>query len=152
MKLKSFLCLLLPPLLFSCAKNESNNLNTSEKEVIPVSLQIKWTDSLNQEEDDYLVFFHSDTCSHCQEIMGDVIAFSKEEIKKLYFSNIVSDGIKMSVQKDQEPAVDVDSIEEFYIRGTPTIIEVKSGIVISNIPGKDACLTFLNNERLNNKS
>ena len=155
MKLKHSLYLLfLPTLLFSCSPNaaSSSNIDSSAKEEIPASLQIKWADCLTQEEEDYLVFFHSDTCSHCQEIMGDVIAFSHEDIKKTYFANIIFEGEKIRVEKDKEALVGVDNIEEFYIRGTPTIIEVENGVVTANIAGKDDCLTFLNSERLNNKS
>ncbi len=152
MKLKRCLYyLILPIMLFSCTPQESSD-NSSVNEEIPVDLQIKWTDCLSQEENDYLVFFHSDTCSHCKEIMGDVIAFSSQNIKKVYFSNIVSDGVKMPVEKEKETLTGISNIEEFYIRGTPTLIEVVEGVVTKHVAGKDDCLTFLNDERLNNKN
>lgn len=152
MKLKHSLCfLVLPIMLFSCTPQESSQ-SSSVNEEIPDNLQIKWTDCLNQEDNDYLVFFHSDTCSQCKEIMGDVIAFSSQNIKKLYFSNIVSDGVKMPIEKEKEEITGVSNIEDFYIRGTPTIIEVVEGTVTAHVAGKNACLTFLNNERLNNKN
>ena len=155
MKLKKTICLLfLPLLLFSCTPDSNSDTSkTSEKKTeIPLKLQIKWNDSLSQEDTDYLVFFHSDTCAKCHEIMGDVIAFSEQNIKKTYFANILSDGMKIPVEKDKEAITGVNNIEDFYIRGTPTIIEVVEGVVTVNVAGADACLTFLNNERLNNKN
>lgn len=155
MKIKHQICLLMLPLfLFSCTLEDDSKLNkdNSDRQEIPASLKIEWTDSFKQEEDNYLVFFHSDTCAHCQEIMGDVIAFSLDNVKKLYFADIESEGIKIPVDKTKDPLIGVSDISEFYIKGTPTIIEVNLCVVVENIPGKDACLTFLNSERLNNKN
>ena len=155
MKLKSLFLSLLPLIaLISCTPNEgeSSNQSSGNNETIPASLQIDWSDSFKQEEDDYLVFFYSETCEQCHQIMGDVIAFANSNIMQTYFSNILSPEGKMPIVKGNEPLVNVSDISEFYIAGTPTLIEVKEGTVIENIPGKDACLTFLNNVRLNAKN
>ena len=152
MKLKVF-CYPLLSLIFlaSCTPTESSQ-SSSENETIPESFQINWEDSFKQEEDDYLVFYYSETCAQCHEIMGDVIAFANSNIKKTYFANIVSENGKMPIVKGSEPIVGVNDISDFYIAGTPTLIEIKEGIVTSHVPGKDKCLTFLNNERANNKN
>ena len=148
MKLKlAFYSLVISSLLFSCTPNESSNNSNKIDNEIPESLKIEWSDSLKQ-EGNYLVFFYSDTCAHCQEIMGDVIAFANDNIKQLYFANTISNDTKITIKSNEEPVVGIDDISEFYIVGTPTLIEVAEGTVIANIPGKDACLTFLNNERL----
>lgn len=152
MKLRLLVCSFISlVLLASCTPNEEDNssLQSSSNNEIPTLLQINWVDTFKQEEDDYLVFFHSDTCSHCQEIMGDVIAFANSSIKKTYFANIESPEGKMPIVKGSEPLLDIDNISDFYIPGTPTLIEIKEGVVIANNPGKDKCLTFLNQERLN---
>ena len=141
-------------LLVSCTPNEGEQSKQSSgsSETIPASLQINWEDSFKQEDEDYLVFYHSDTCTHCHEIMGDVIEFANSNIKKTYFANIESSEGKMPIVKGGEPVIGVSNISDFYIAGTPTLIEIKEGIVTSHIQGKDNCLTFLNNERLNNKN
>ena len=155
MKLKVFLYPLLSLVfLASCTPTEGSESSQSseQSETIPTSLQIDWADSFKQEEDDYLVFYYSETCAQCHEIMGDVIAFANSNIKKTYFANIMSSEGKMPIEKGSDPLIGVSDINEFYIGGTPTIIEIKEGTVTSNAPGKDKCLTFLNNERLNNKN
>ena len=152
MKLRLLVCSFISlVLLASCTPNGEDNssLQSNSNNEIPTLLQINWVDTFKQEEDDYLVFFHSDTCSHCQEIMGDVIAFANSNIKKTYFANIESPEGKMPIVKGSEPLLDIDNISDFYIPGTPTLIEIKEGIVTANNPGKDKCLTFLNQERLN---
>lgn len=152
MKLRLLVCSFISlVLLASCTPNEEDksSLQSSSNNEIPTLLQINWVDTFKQEEDDYLVFFHSDTCSHCQEIMGDVIAFANSNIKKTYFANIESPEGKMPIVKGSEPLLGIDNISDFYIPGTPTLIEIKEGVVTANNPGKDKCLTFLNQERLN---
>ena len=152
MKLRLLVCSFISlVLLASCTPNEEDNssLQSNSNNEIPTLLQINWVDTFKQEEDDYLVFFHSDTCSHCQEIMGDVIAFANSNIKKTYFANIESPEGKMPIAKGSEPLLGIDNISDFYIPGTPTLIEIKEGVVTANNPGKDKCLTFLNQERLN---
>ena len=83
--------------------------------------------------------------------MGDVLAFSEENIIKTYFSDINATDAKIPINRDISGTLGIDSINDFYIAGTPTIIEVYEGTVTANIPGKDACLTFLNEQRLNNE-
>ena len=152
MKLRILVCSFISlVLLASCTPNEEDNssLQSNSNNEIPTLLSINWVDTFKQEEDDYLVFFHSDTCSHCQEIMGDVIAFANSNTKKTYFANIESPEGKMPIVKGSEPLLGIDNISDFYIPGTPTLIEIKEGVVTANNPGKDKCLTFLNQERLN---
>ena len=155
MKLKAFFYPLLSLVfLASCTPTEgtTSSQSSATSETIPVSLQIDWKDRFKQEEDDYLFFYYSETSEKFNEIMGDVIAFANSNIKKTYFANINSSEGKIPIDKTAEPLINVSDISEFYILGTPTIVEIKEGTVTSNIPGKDKCLTFLNNERLNNKN
>lgn len=155
MKLKAFFYPLVSLIfLVSCTPEASSSSNQSSQfdEMIPESLKINWSDSFKQEDEEYLVFFYSDTCSHCHEIMGDVIAFTEENIKQTYFANIISSEGKMPIVKGGDPITGVDDISDFYILGTPTLIEIEEGTVTSHIPGKDAILTFLNNERLYHKN
>ena len=140
-------------LLTSCSSSnsEQSNSNASSGFDIPVEQQIIWTDCLSQEEEDYLVFFYSETCNHCHEIMGDVLAFSEENIIKIYFSDVAKGETKIPISRDVDDTLGIDDINSFFIAGTPTLIEVYEGTVTANVPGKDACLSFLNEQRINNE-
>ena len=124
----------------------SKNAFSENKEVI--DNKILWFDCLKQNEDHYLVFFYSETCSHCHEIMGDVIAFSEAKILKIYFSDIKESDQRIPISNDLDSTIGIDEVEDLTIAGTPTIIEVLDSALVANVPGKDNCLSFLNEQRL----
>ena len=141
--------LLLAVLIPSCtpARVESESaISTSREYVIASKQEIYLKDAFIQEEDRYLVFFHSETCTHCQQIMGDVVAFAELNVTKTYFINTSKKENNVRRCAAEELIVGVDSIEDLAIVGTPTIIEVEDGRTTANVPGKELCLTFLNEQ------
>ena len=145
--------LLLVAALTSCspARNECSSKNASEEYGIIAEQEIDLENFFLQEEEDYLVFCHSDTCGHCQEIMGDVVSFAEDNIKKTYFLNVSKGDNKIYRVSVEEITVGVSDLEELCYAGTPTIFEIVNGVTTVNIPGKDKCLTFLNELRKNDK-
>ena len=146
--------LLITAMFASCSPVESEQMSknaVSEYKEIKLD-QIDWPDCLKQEEDHYLVFFYSDTCPHCHEIIGDVIEFSLSDIAKLYFLNTKETSVKVPISNDIDLTIGVETIDDLFIMGTPTIIEVEEWSVKANVAGKDNCLTFLNEQRLINKT
>ena len=146
------------PLLFvvaltSCspAKNESTSKSESEEYEIVTKQEINLADFFLQEEEDYLVFCHSDTCQHCKEIIGDVAAFAEDNIAKTYFLCVSKEGNHLNKVSVDEITIGVSELEDLCYAGTPTIFEVEKGVTTANIPGKDKCLTFLNELRKNDK-
>lgn len=145
--------LLITALFASCSPVESEQMSKNAvsgyKEYI--KSQISWQECLGQKENHYLVFFYSDTCPHCHEIMEDVLDFSNTNIVKTYFLNTKESNEKVPISSEIDLTIGVDDVGDLFIAGTPTIIEVEEWIVKANIPGKDDCLTFLNEQRLINK-
>ena len=142
--------LLLTAMFASCtpATSEQMSKNAFNEHEIVIIQQIKWSTVLSQKESHYLVFFYSETCAHCHEIMGDVIAFSTAEIVKTYFLDIKQSETKIPIKNEIDETIGATSIDDLFIVGTPTIIEVEEGMVKANVPGKDECLSFLNEQRL----
>lgn len=124
------------------SKNDSGEYNFEDKE------HISWWDCLKQIEDHYLVFFYSETCTHCQEIKEDVLAFSNDNIVKMYFVNTREQEEKVPLDDDVDHTIGLSDLESFSIVGTPTIIEVTKWIITVNAAGKDNCLSLLNLLRL----
>ena len=137
----------------SCSpvKSESSNKNAFDEYGILKEQEIDWDDCLSQIEERYIVFFHSDTCGHCDEIMGDVLAFSHENITKTYFVDVNKNIDKIKTCSKEDLTIGVEDINDLAIIGTPSIIEVFEGMTIANVPGKESCLSFLNEQRLNYK-
>ena len=142
--------LLLVATFASCApaKSEQMSKNAFDEYEIVHTQQIKWSSVLSQIETNYLIFFYSETCPHCHEIMEDVIEFATAEILKTYFLDIKQSETKIPIKNEIDDTIGMTSIDELFIAGTPTIIEVEEGMVKTNVPGKDECLTLLNELRL----
>ena len=144
----------LTALFASCSPAESEQMskNAFSDYNVPTSQKIVWSDCLSQKEDHYLVFFYSETCTHCHEIMGDVLSFNEANILPMYFLDIKANDNKIPISNNIDLTIGVDKVDNLFIAGTPTIIEVENWIVKANVPGSDNCLTFLNEQRLLNKS
>ena len=155
MSLRMHICTLLVAAMFvSCspAQNEQSNKNASTEYEIPIEREIFLKDCLSQNESQYLVFFHSETCSHCKEIRGDVLSFCEANLTKIYFLDIKKPTNEIQTCSKEEIAVGVSNYEDLKIVGTPTIIKVENGVTVINVAGKENCLTLLNEERLNYKN
>lgn len=153
MKLKVCILPFLTMALFaSCspAQSEYSNKNTSSEYEINANLLISWDDCLNQKESHYLVFFYSKSCQHCHQIMGDVLSFSESNIVKTYFLDTKDPNNNVQLSNDIDKTIGVSKTDELFIVGTPTLLEIEDGYVKANVPGKEDCLSLLNELRLNN--
>ncbi len=141
--------LLLVVVFTSCStgKIESSSKNAIEEYEIIHKQEIDLIDCLSQKEEEYLVFFHSETCGHCKEIIDDVVAFASSNIIKTYFLDVSKKENKIESCSLDEVENGIDQVENLKIVGTPTIIEVEKGITIANVAGKNACLLFLNEQK-----
>ena len=144
----------LTALFASCSPAESEQMskNAFSDYNVPNSQKIFWSDCLSQKEDHYLVFFYSETCTHCHEIMGDVLSFAESNILKLYFLDIKASDSKIPISNNIDLTIGIDKVDALFIAGTPSIIEVENWTVKVNVAGTDNCLTFLNEQRLIYKS
>ena len=144
----------LTALFASCspAKSEQMSKNTFSEYNVPLDQKIVWSDCLSQKEDHYLVFFYSESCAHCHEIMGDVLSFYETNVLQMYFLDTKATDTKIPIGSNIDLTIGIDNVNELFIAGTPTIIEVENWIVKANVPGSDNCLTFLNEQRLLHKN
>ena len=141
----------LTVLFASCSPAKSEQMS---KNILSVTndQKIDWSNCLSQKEDHYLVFFYSETCTHCHEIMGDVLSFAESNILKLYFLDIKASDSKIPISNNIDLTIGIDKVDALFIAGTPSIIEVENWTVKANVAGTDNCLTFLNEQRLIYKS
>lgn len=146
--------LLITAMFASCSPVESEHMSknaVSEDKEYHID-HIIWSECFNQNEDHYLIFFYSDTCTHCHEIMGDVLEFSNDNIVRTYFLNTKESDVKIPIANEIDETIGADSVDDLFIAGTPTILEVEEWAIKANIAGQDNCLTFLNEQRLINKA
>ena len=148
-----FCTLLFVAVFTSCSakESESQSKNNQEEYEIVETQAISLENFFEQEEEDYLVFCHSDTCSQCKEIIGDVAKFAEDNIRKTYFLNVSTDGNAITKVSIDDITTGVNNLDDLVFAGTPTIFEVVNKTTIANVPGKDKCLTYLNEIRKNNE-
>ena len=103
--------------------------------------KIDWVDVFNQIEDDYLVYFYSERCGHCNSIKNEVISYYLKTDKSMYFVCTDLDAVFGS----QSNIVGVDNIDDFYIFGTPFLIRMLEFKVSEYYIGANAILEFINN-------
>ena len=146
--------LILTALLSSCSpvKKEQIYQNAFSENQITIDQQITFSQTLNQFENHYLVFFYSETCTNCHEIRGDVLAFAEDNIVKTYFIDIKQSNEEVPTGNSIDLTIGATSANDLFIAGTPTIIEVEDWAVKANVPGRDNVLTLLNELRLTNKN
>lgn len=145
--------LLLVAVFTSCspAQSDSQSKNNSREYEIVERQSIALADFFEQEEEKYLVFCHSDTCSQCKEIIGDVAAFAEDNIEKTYFLNVSIPTNVISKVPLDDVTIGVSDLADLVYAGTPTIFEVVNKTTTANVGGKDKCLTFLNEIRKNSE-
>ena len=129
--------LLLCSLLVSCGSSHKEAV--VEYDYSDVSTHIDWYDSFVQEEDDYLVYYYSETCSHCNSIKQQVIRYYLSEKEPMYFVNTNLNS-KFGPVKELSGINDIDS---FYIFGTPFLLRVKEHMVSDYYPGTKKILEYL---------
>ena len=128
----------------------SSIISSSNYDDIIDKQSVSLTECLSQEEEHYLVYFYSPTCTPCSEIKGDVVSFAVDNVVKTYFLNTKESGNEIQKCSADEVVVGVDDVADLYIVGTPTLVEVKNGTTTSNVAGKNKCLNLLNQLRTDN--
>lgn len=86
-------------------------------------------DVLTQSEEEYLVFYHSDSCTHCISIKSNIVDFAagNESNLKIYIIN----------------ADNVNGLNTYGMTGTPSLLHIKNGEVVDKIAGSSAIPAFL---------
>ena len=100
---------------------------------------IDWVDVFNQLEHDYIVYFYSERCGHCNSNKNDIISYYLTTDNKMYFVCTDLDAIFGS-QKDLRG---IDNIDDFYIFGTPFLIRLQEYVVSEYYAGTNAILNYI---------
>lgn len=86
---------------------------------------------LDQDEEEYIVYWYGENCSHCAAIKDQVISFANkndEKIKVYFINSAVASGV---------PNLQHPTNESISMQGTPTMIVVKNGAVADMVVGSE---------------
>ena len=79
-------------------------------------------------------------------MIKEIVGFAEQDIVMTYFMDTSINHVIL--RKDLEPQIGANSIDDFYIIGTPSIIEIDEGMVVAHLAGLDDCLSYLNEKRI----
>ena len=137
--MKKISSLIIPFIILTSCNDENNSDDSHNYHETKESL-IVWNDTFNQKEDEYIVYFYSETCGHCNAIKQDVISFYLKEYIAMYF--VCTDlGV---VYGNNKSIIGIDNIDDFFIYGTPSLCEIFSHKVESYYVGEKEILNYLN--------
>ncbi len=95
-----------------------------------------------------LYYFYQESCSHCNNIKGDVadFYFNKPENIDFYLVD-AADSANQDVWADSETEVQetglVSDYSDIQIKGTPTLIELQDGKITQFLVGEEAIPSYL---------
>ena len=102
--------------------------------------EIKWSDIFTVEYSHYYVYFYSPFCGHCLSIKNEVIRYSFCGSEKIFFVE-ASDEIKIGT--NTELTIGATTVEEVWILGYPSLVDIENGVLIMNIAGANTIREFL---------
>ena len=106
----------------------------------PISKFIALEDIFSFEEC-YLIYFYSDHCGHCLHIKDDVDQFSHKSSVPFYYLNV--DENELTYMPNKENLIGANMIEEFFIVGTPSLIEFINKTVTNYYLGEAEILEYI---------
>ncbi len=141
--MKGKVLLLFIPLLFSCSNdnNEEDQPSIKHHSYEEISDKMIGWDEVFKKGDNYCVYFFSMTCKYCDSIKDEVIDVALTHKTSIYFCNdshIVTDRYL-----DVESTIGITDINDFCIKGFPSIIKINLQAVSEHCPGKSATLNFV---------
>lgn len=131
---------LFPLLLLLTSCNPANVFQTKEYDYDDVEAKIAWSEVFLQSEEEYSVYFYSLTCGHCKELKGDILNYCFGHYEKLYFSETDEN----TVFGSGSDLIGIDRIEDFFILGTPFLINVVNHMVSNYYAGNTKIREYIN--------
>ena len=110
--------------------------------------QIIWNDILSKSESRYMVYFYSEYCAYCKQVKQDILSFYSKNIDDLYFLDVVKE--KATYKSNDGLLIGTKKIDDFYIFGTPFLVEITNFTVTNWYAGVDAIQLYIST-RIDNK-
>ena len=104
---------------------------------------ILWNQLFEQEQNHYYSYIYSPRCGHCNEIKQEVIDYGLKH-DDFYFILYSND---IPVDYEIETTIGKTDINDVFILGTPSLIEIKNSVVINNVAGSNSILMTLSKQK-----
>lgn len=124
--MKRFLILLFLPFLIGCKQQKPLDYDSFPDRVI------EFKELYNQNHDDYYVYIFSYSCGHCEDFKEEVLNIIKNN-ETMY---LVKYSKEIKISSNVDNTIGAKSVEEVSILGTPTLLEIREGALVTNVAGK----------------
>ena len=135
---------LLIPLLVGCSSNKAEVDIKDEQHTLDYTdfaeLNLEWKDLFLPAKSQYFVYIYSFSCLHCAHIKKEVLT-TIESHKELFYLMEYNEEIPTSFNVTE--TLGKEKVEEVYIMGTPTLIEITNHYVGLNIAGEKEITDYL---------
>lgn len=138
MKRYKFIFFLIPLLLCGCGTAEIQE-QVYKEEIIPVEhnysevydYELTWETIFDVSEENYYVYFYSQTCSHCEELKNFIVVAALER-GDVYFVKGTS---KDQITTDPKKTIGAENPGEIWILGYPSLLKITNQKCTKNLVG-----------------
>ena len=138
------LTMLLTPLLLGCSSVKSEANKKDEQKTLDYTdfaeLHLDWKSLFLPAKSQYFVYIYSNSCLHCARIKKEVLSTIDDHRELFYLMEYTSD-IPTAFNVSQ--TIGKEKIEDVFIMGTPTLIEITNHFVGLNIAGEKEITDYL---------
>lgn len=106
-----------------------------------VETSISWVDVFEQIEERYLVYFYSEYCGYCRNIKEEFLSYYLLNKEKIYFVDAIKE--KAVYHSGAEGIIGIDNIDDYYIPGTPFLVEFTNWQVTNYYMGMEAIRMYV---------
>ena len=143
--MKNFLpFLLLIPLVAGCSSKPEEVVKRDEQKALDYTdfaeLNLDWKDLFFPAKSQYFVYIYSNSCQHCERIKEEVLLTIDKNRDLFYLTQFNSD---VRIGFNVMETIGKEKIEEVYIMGTPSLIEISNHYVALNIAGEKEITDYL---------
>ena len=103
-------------------------------------IQLEWKNLFSPAKSLYFVYIYSIYCQHCNNIKNDVLSVVDDYRNSFY---LIQYSPEIKTKTNVIDTLGKDSVEEIFIIGTPTLLEISNHYVALNIAGEKDILSYL---------
>ncbi|MCX5775624.1 MAG: hypothetical protein NTV44_04610 [Firmicutes bacterium] len=100
------------------------------------AFSIAWEGIFSLKETDYYIYVYFPGCSHCQSLKNDVIDYALSDPQIPLYFVLGSKDIPKGTNPDK--TLGATSLDEVFIVGWPSLIEIKTKVLIKHLIGTAA--------------
>ncbi len=123
----------------SCQISQNNDTYSTYDYDLVNDKHINYEDIFNINMNHYFVYIYSKTCFYCISIKDEIIhiGLNNDDIFFIEYNESIP------INEDIDSTIGVSSVDDLFIIGTPTLIEIVGGKVVVNTYSKDLILSLL---------